>query len=183
MKSNWYFARLFRHSKFLFALVAILFVLHINANFFFGGQQSPFFHWNLYAEPVAYQDSFSFWEIRYNGDRVLKIPHTWEQPGAMLITLPLMNYMYMVQHGRGALDDYILHWNAAHPSLGNLLPGLKFFPDSVEMNAFPGWFILKLEQYLHEPVNEITVYETFVKYNVDGSVELLSTEPICTLEK
>lgn len=182
MDSKWYLLRLFRRSKFLFAMVVLIFALHINANFFFGGQQSPFFLWNLYAEPIPETDIYSFFEVQYNDSKILKIAHTWEQPGTYLMLNQLINYLYMREHGQGQLDQYIRNWNSNHPAIGNLFPGLQFYPDSTQMKAFPEWFRLKLEQYTHQSIHEITILKTSVKFQPGGSVQLLSSIPVCKLK-
>ncbi len=182
MNPNWYFVRLFHQSKFLFAVVTILFALHLNANFFYGGQQSPFFLWNLYAAPIPAKSEHSFYEVQFNGNKILKLKHTWEQTGAYIMMNQLTYYMYMLEHGSGPLDQFITHWNSNHPTMGNLLPGLQFYPDSTQMKLFPQWFHRKLEQYLHEQVHEITILKTTVRFLPNGKVQLLSSIPVCKLK-
>lgn len=182
MNSKWYLVRLFHQSKFLFLVVTILFALHINANFLFGGQQSPFFLWNLYAEPVPSTDTYSFYEVQYNGNKMLRIPHTWEQPGAALMTNQLNHYLYMLEHGQGMTDQYIANWNQNHPAFSNLFPGLQFYPDSTQMKVFPKWFGNRLEQYIQHPVTDINILKTTVRYKADGGVQLLSSVSVCRLK-
>lgn len=163
-------------------VVVILALLHLNANFLIGGQQSPFFHWNLYAEPVAHQDSFSFYEIQYNGTHVVKTPYTWQQPGTQLLTLPLKQYMYIREHGYGAMDDYIENWNRMHPAIASLFNGLPFFPGKEAMDAFPAWLIRKVEQFEKVKVADLTILKTTVQFNNDGSIQLLSKTAACKLK-
>lgn len=96
--------------------------------------------------------------------------------------LPLRNYMYLLEHGRGPMDQYILNWNKNHPSLTKIFPQLKFYPGTTEMNAFPNWFTLKLEQYLGHPVSEINILKTTLKYKDNGRVQVLSRIPVCKLK-
>ncbi len=167
----------------LFILVGLFFLLHINANFFFGGQQSPFFYWNLYATPVSKSDSVSFYEIRYNGNKVLLLNQTRKQPGNFLLLNPLFHYVSMISnHGKDILQHYIDNWNSSYPWLANLTPGIKFYPDSSDLKKFPSWFVDRMESYQSIRIQSMDIYKITVRYAKNGRVQPVSEQFICKIK-
>lgn len=174
---QYYFPNLYRKNKFLFWIVCIFFLLHINANFFVGGQQSPFYYWSLYAAPVQHEDIYFFYEARYNGDKKILFPQTWRQPQRLFYLNTLNHYVSMrIHNNHDPLLDYINNWNTSYPLFADMFPGLKFYDDSVEMNELPDWYAKKIEQYTGDSVYSIDAYKIEVRYLQNGKVQNVSSE-------
>lgn len=180
---QYYFQKLYQKNRTLFVLICILLFLHINANFLVGGQQTPFFNWSLYSMPQAAQDIYSFYELRYNGDKKVVFSHTWKQPQQLFYLNTLNHYTSMRLHeNNDPLKDYIDNWNSAHPIVKDMFPGLKFYPDAVEMKKFPAWYAKKIHQLTGDVVDSMNVYRIQVRYKEDGSVEKISSEFLFNLK-
>ena len=182
MKSKYFFIRLFYSNKFLFVAVLLFFLLNLAANFIFKAEHTPIFRWDLYAYKIPEQKTYSFLEVKYNGDEILTFPHTWQEPEKLFFTNNLNQFIYMKQNnGRDPLKTYIDTWNDRHPFFKKVLPGLKFYNDSIELKKFPGWYKNYLEQYIKKTVFKIDVYEVTVVYGNNGEIKKLSSTLINTL--
>lgn len=180
--TNLYFVRLYRKNKVLFVLILLFFLLQINANFIFRGQQTPFFQWTLYSQSVPPQQTYSFYEVVINKDKVLKFPHTWQEPGKQFFVNTLQHYVFMLEHGgKAPLKDYIDLWNTNHPQFSRWLPGVKMYADTTEMKEFPAWYRRKIVQFTGIPVRQVDVYKVEVKYEASGKVQKQSSEFVCSL--
>ncbi|MEO8569281.1 MAG: hypothetical protein ABI419_09095 [Ginsengibacter sp.] len=176
MKSKYFFLRLFSTNKFLFFAVLLFFLLNLAANFIFKAEHTPIFRWDLYAYNIPEQKTYSFLEVKYNDDEVLTFPHTWQEPEKLLFTNTLNEFIYMKRNnGHDPLKTYIDTWNNKHPLFKKILPGLKFYNDTVELKKFPGWYKRYLEQYIKKPVYKMDVYEVTIVYGNNGEIKKLSS--------
>lgn len=182
MGSGNYFVRLFHTNKILFVTVVIFCLLNLAANFVFKAEHTPVYNWNLYAYKIPEQPAYTFLEVKYNDGKTLTFPYTFLEPEKLFFTNTLDLFIYMKRNeGNDPLKFYIDNWNTNHPLFKKLLPGLKFYPDTEELNKYPAWFIKYLEQYFKEPVYKIDVYEVKVAYEDDGHVKKLTSTLIYTL--
>lgn len=157
--------------------MVLFFVLHLNANFFFGAQQSPFIYWNLYPSPIPEQSAYSFYEVVCDG-QVVSAEHTWQEPGTLLTRNTVKYFMFMKNNGKSPLKDYIDRWNKTHPWVAAITPGIKFYPDTTEMNLFPDWLAKRMEHLLKRPVHHMGIYEVTVKYSPNGTVQPVSRREV-----
>lgn len=165
----------------MFWAVVIFFAFQLNANFFFGAQQSPFIYWNLYPSPIPAQELYSFYEVECDG-QVVSVQHTWQEPGTLLIRNTVDFFMFMQTHGKSPLRDYINRWNNAHPAMAAITPKIRFYPDTAEMNLFPGWLSKMMERNLKRTVRHINIYKTSVQYGKGGTVSLVSRQKVCKIK-
>jgi hypothetical protein len=171
-----YFVRLFRKSKFLFSVVLVFFLLNISENFIFKSQHTPFFVWDLYANPIPNQAVYSFPEIKYNDGKLLFFRRTWNEPQKLFFVNTINEYITLKQNNNlDPLKNYIDTWNSNHPFFIKLFPGIKLYNDTTELKQFPAWFKKYLEQYLKEPVYNIDIYQTKVAWDDKGNLKKLSS--------
>ena len=83
---NLYLVRLFYAQKSLFIIVLLFILLSLSANFIFRSEQTPIFRWDLYATAMPSQSTYSFLEVRYNQNELLKFPHTWKESQKLFFT-------------------------------------------------------------------------------------------------
>lgn len=174
---KYFLPRLYYKNKLLFYIIVVCMVLHLNANFLVGGQQTPFFLWNLYAAPTEHAEgTFFFYETRYNDNKRLAFPHTWQQPEELFFLNTLNHFVYMkLNGGRDPLKGYIDNWNRLHPFPGGLLP-VKYYTDEEEMARFPGWYKRKIAQYTGDEVNSVSIYKVTVMYDEAGRPRTVSKD-------
>lgn len=177
-----YFVRLFRTNKFLFVAVTVFCLLNLLANFIFKAEHTPVYLWSLYANKIPPRDVYTFLEIKYNDGKTLTFPHTFMEPEKLFFTNTLDEFIYMKKNrGNDPLKSYIDNWNSYHPFFKKSMPGLKFYPDTQELENYPEWLKRYLEQYAREPVDKIDVYEVNVRYESNGHLKKLSSTLIYTL--
>ncbi len=168
-KSNLYLVRLYRQHKVLFLCVVVFCLLNLNANFFFGGQQTPFYRYSMYDAPIPGKETYTILETVYNADTRLLFPHTWQQFTKYTFSYPLSRYMFIQDnHGRDPLADYIDRWNARHSSIASLFGEMKFYPGEEEMSRFPSWYVNKVAHYTGEQTDSVRILKVSVRFNQDG---------------
>ena len=182
MKSKSYFLQLYCANKCLFFVVFSFAALNLSANFIFKAEHTPVFVWDLYAYEIPQQLSYSFLEIRYNDNKILSFPHTWDEPQKLFFINTIDYFIAMKRnHNMDPLKVYIDNWNKNHPLFKSMFPGLRLYNDSNELKKFPDWYKRYLEQYLNSHVYKINVYEVEIAYQNNGEVKALSSTLIYEL--
>ncbi len=182
MRSKYYFIRLFYTNKLLFGIVFVFFLLNLAANFIFKAEHTPIFRWDLYSFQIPQQKIYYFLEVKYNEGSVLTFPHTWDEPEKLFFTNTLDQFIVMKKNNNNdPLKAYIDTWNSKHPFFQKMLPGLKFYNDTVELKKFPAWYKRYLEQHIKKAVNKIEVYEIKAAYQDNGEIKKLSSTLIYKL--
>ncbi|MEO6288836.1 MAG: hypothetical protein ABIO76_02880, partial [Ginsengibacter sp.] len=177
-----YFIRLYYASKLLFVIVALFVLANLAANFIFKAEHTPVFRWDLYSREIPPQKIYSFLEVRFNGDKLLSFPHTWQEPEKLFFTNTLNHFIAMKRNNNNdPLKAYIDYWNNHHSFFQKMLPGLKFYNDTTQLKVFPKWYKKYLEQHINMAVYKIDVYEIKVAYLDNGEIEKLSSNLIYKL--
>jgi len=76
---------------------------------------------------------------------------------------------------------YTQIWKPKHPLINKILPTLKIFNESEEIDSFPNWYRRYLSQYTKEKIYRIDVFEKSVIFDEQGNVKQVSSSLICTL--
>lgn len=179
---NLYLVRLFHAQKSLFIIVLLFIILSISANFIFRSEQTPIFKWDLYSTAMPAQSTYSFLEIRYNENQLLKFPHTWQEPQKLFFTNTL-DYFIAIKRNNNTdpYKNYFANdWSKRHPQMRELLVGVNLYNDITAINAFPFWYKRYLEQYIQQSVWRIDVYEKKVEF-INGGVNEISSSLIYKL--
>ena len=161
-------------------VVLLFFLINIVANLVVVTQITPIYNWSLYARPIESQKTYSFLKVKYNGNKVLKFKHTWEDPRKLLLTntMNLFVALQVKKQNDPVKEYYRNNWLPRHPNFTTLFKEFKNYNDDDGLNNFPSWYKKYLEQKVGENVNKIDVYETQVKFLKDGSVKELSSNII-----
>lgn len=179
---NLYLVRLFYTRRYLFIIVLLFILLSLSANFIFRSEQTPIFRWDLYATAMPSQSTYSFLEVRYNQNELLKFPHTWQESQKLFFTNTL-DYFISIKRNNN-IDPYKNYftndWSKRHVRLKELLGNVNLYNDTTEINGFPSWYKRYLEQYIHQPVWSINVYEKKVEF-INGGVNEISSSLIVKL--
>lgn len=82
-------------------------LLNFAVNFLGKGEQTPFFKWDLYANAIIDQKQYSFLEIRYNNNKLLSFPYTWQEPEKLFFTNTMDLFIAMKNnHNEDPLKNY-----------------------------------------------------------------------------
>jgi hypothetical protein len=178
-----YAVRLYRSNRLLFAIVVLFFSVSFAVNFLIKTEVTPFFKWDLYAAPIPAQKQYSFLEVRYNDNRLLNFPHTWQEPEKLFFTNTMDLFIATKKNNnRDPLRNYFeADWLPRHPFYGRFFNTSLIFNDTAEINAFPAWYKRYLSQHIGEPVDSIKIFERKIEYQDDGSVREVSSELIYTI--
>lgn len=179
---NLYLVRLFYAQKSLFIIVLFFIFLNLSANFIFRSEQTPIFRWDLYATAMPAQSTYSFLEVRYNQYQLLKFPHTWQEPQKLFFTNTL-DYFIAIKRNNNTdpYKNYFANdWSKRHVRMKELLGSVNLYNDTTEINAFPSWYKRYLEQYIHQAVWSIDVYEKKVEF-INGGINEISSSLIYKL--
>ncbi len=156
--------------------------MNVVANFILKAEYTPLFKWDLYSFEIPQQNIYSFLEVRYNKDRVLTFPHTFNEPEKLFFTNTLDLFIYMKRnHNTDPLKTYIDNYNKNHPVLKEMMQDVKLYNDTTELNKFPAWYKRYLEQHIHAPVYSIDVYEVKAAYRRNGEITKVSSTLIYKL--
>jgi hypothetical protein len=178
-----YWGKLFYRDKFLFFLISGFFALSLFFNLI-RLNITPFFLFDMYAVKIPSQPRYSFYEIRYGKDRHFDLPHTWEQPGKLMLYEPLSEYVSMdlEKGGKDPFGEYLKNdWGLRHPRFLALIPYL--YDSSAQFDAFPGWFKRWLSPQLDGPVGTIYILKKTVSFDANGWVKEISSDTTLTICK
>lgn len=158
-------------------VVLLFFLINIIANLVVVTQITPIYNWSLFATPIKNQRIYSFLKVKYNGNKVLKFKHTWEEPRKLLLTNTMYQFvaLQIKKQNDPIKEYYINNWLPRHLNFSTIFKEFKNYNDDEEFNKFPFWYKKYLEQKVGEHVNKIDVYETQVEFLRDGSVKELSS--------
>jgi hypothetical protein len=171
-----YWGKLFRRDKTLFSIVFLFFALSLVANII-KLQTTPFFIWSMYSHKLPPRDEYSFYEVRYNDNKLLNIRHTWEQPRKNFLFDPLTFYssVYVDKTDPYYLRDYLRdRWAVKHPRFAGVIPGL--YTDSAGFEAFPAWFKRYLSEQIDEPVGPIYILRKKVRFLPGGEIREVASD-------
>lgn len=180
---NSYIKRVYRCNKFLFFIVLLVACINISVNFIIKGDLTPFFKWDLYAKPIPNQLVYSFLEVRYNDNQLLKFPHTWQEPEKLFFTNTMDLFIAIKRNNNKdpLINYYKWDWLPRHKHFKNVFPVAHMFNDTSEINQYPQWYKKYLSQYVNQPVDSIKIFEKKVEYVNDGSVRLISSNLLYTI--
>ena len=164
----------------MLVVVLLFFLINIVANLVVVTQITPIYNWSLYATPIESRKTYSFLKVKYNGTKVLKFKHTWEDPRKLLLTNTM--YLFVALQVKKQNDPtkeyYKNNWLTRHPNFSTVFNNFKNYNDEEQFNKFPLWYKKYLEQKVGENINKIDVYEIQVEFLKDGSVKELSSNII-----
>jgi hypothetical protein len=177
---RYYFGRLFLKDKSLFAIIFLFFSATVISNLI-KLETTPFFMWSMFSQKAQVRDTFTLLDIRYDGDRALNIPHTWDQPQNMLLHDPLSLYIARcVRIVPIAQLDYLgSHWMKKHPQFHSILPQL--IPTKTAFDEFPTWYKNYLAEVTGAPSGSISVMEKKVRLTPEGFVNGLSADTVLVI--
>jgi hypothetical protein len=180
---NTYFGRLYKTNKILFAIVLIFAVISFAASFIVKAELTPFIRWDMYAEPVAEQQTYTITEVRYNDNKLLNIKPTWMEPEKLIFVNTLDLYLAIKRNNNeDPLKKYYTNvWKPKHPLVDEILPALNIYNSPAEITRFPKWYASYLAQYTKEKIYSINVYQKQVAFDEAGNVKELSSILICKL--
>jgi hypothetical protein len=130
----------------------------------------------MYSGKYLPQENYTFYEIRYNRDRVLNSNHTWNAFEKMMLTEPLGHYIYVVNNGgvdpwQNYLESY---WAVRHPAVRGLVH--KLYNGPGQYAAYPGWLRKYVSRVEGVPVEEIIILKKQVKFENNGELTELRSD-------
>jgi len=169
--------RVYKADKWLFVLLSLFFFFTLFANFI-RLQATPFFIWAMYSQKLPEKTDYSYLEVHYNGNKLLNIQHSWNEPAKNYLYLPLGYYIEIkdsnyVDPFRNYLES---HWLKKHPAFTGIAPYL--YPDRRTIDKFPGWYKRYLSLQVNEPVNNILVLKRHVQFHPDGASQVIATDSL-----
>jgi hypothetical protein len=170
--------KLYAKNRLLCLCVFGFFFISVSANLFLRLETTPFFLWNMYSPKAAPQSDYTVYEVRADG-KLLNIPHTWEDPGKMLLFDPLQYYVevQLDQGGKDPFRDYMDgYWGVKHPRFRGILSRLYNTP--AQFRAFPGWYKRYLSQQAGDTVREIAVIRKKVDFTENAELRLLAADTV-----
>ncbi len=173
--ANSYWGKLFKRDKTLFVIIFLFFALSVFSNLI-KLDTTPFYTYGFYAHKSPPQEDYTFYEVRYNNDRLLFLSHSWEQAHFVMDFDPLALYTTArVKGTTGQMGDYLEnHWAPKHPRFRSVVPYL--YPRSSAFDSFPGWYKRYLSQQTDEPVKDIYVLQKKVRFLESGYVEEITSD-------
>ncbi len=181
--NKYYLTRLFRTNKILFVGVCIFIFFNLFFNLITKSQITPIFQWSMYSNPLPDQKTYSILEIRYNENKLLEFPHTWEEPRKVLFTNTSGLYMHhLLGGGDYAKEHYINNWLPNHPFFNRYLKNFKNYNDENDYLKFPSWLKRYLEQEVGEKIYKIDLIKVEASFEPSGKVNKLSSLLVCTLQ-
>jgi protein gp37 len=137
----------------------------------------------MYSQPLPDQQVYSILEIRYNENKLLAFPHTWEEPRKVIFTNTSWLFMNLQSKGPDYVKDhYINSWLPQHPFFEKLFKGFKNYNDVDELEKFPLWLKRYLEQETGETIYKIDLYKVNVAFEQSGSVNKISSTLVHTIK-
>jgi hypothetical protein len=176
-----YLGRLASWDPFLCLLVLLFFVVSITSNLI-KLETSPFFVWSVYSAKASADSTYSLIEVRYNNNKLLNYPHTWQESQKMMLFDPLSYYIQtcIEGDGRDRLGAYLEnHWGQKHPAFRPIIPDL--YNNAKKLEAFPDWYKSYLSAQTGEKIDSIFILKQTVRYTGTGHLELLRTDSLLTI--
>ncbi len=178
-----YLFHLFKTNKLLFGVVCLFISLNLLFNLIYKSQITAIFQWSMYAQPLPDQQEYEILEIRYNENKLLAFPHTWEEPRKVLFTNPSWLFMNLQSNGADyARDHYINNWLPKHALFSRLFKDFKNYNDVAEIEKFPSWLKRYMEQETGEKIYKIDLYKINVSFEASGSVKKISSTLVHTIK-
>ncbi|MEP6514473.1 MAG: hypothetical protein ABJA79_11425 [Parafilimonas sp.] len=161
----------------LFALISF------SGNFIVKAELTPFIRWDMYAEPIPKQATYTITEVRYNDNKLLNIKPTWMQPEKTVFINTLDLYLALKKNNNeDPLKKYYAEvWKGKHPFFNKYLPALNMYNGTMEIERFQAWYANYLSQYTKEKIYSINVYEKQIAFDEKGDIKELSSTLICKL--
>lgn len=145
-----YLQQLYKHSKWLFALVALFIVGQLVVNFKRGMVVSPFFHYGMYSEVFKPAPTYEVFEVSVNGKQLRGsnyAPWTWDK-----IIVPLTYYSSINRSNQMFTGDI-----QRLMSKLRLPANEKHFLLTCDYPAFEAWYRLYLAKIINQPVSSINI--------------------------
>ena len=181
--SKYYLIRLFETNKILFVGVCIFIFLNLLFNLITKSQITPIFQWSMYSSPLPKQEVYSFLEIRYNKDKLLEFPHTWEEPRKVLFTNTSGLYTHhLLGGGDYAKEHFVKNWLPNHPLFNHYIKNFKNYNNEDDYSKFPSWLKRYLEQEVGEKIYKIDLFKIEATFTPSGKVKKLSSLLVCTIQ-
>ncbi|MDQ6756359.1 MAG: hypothetical protein M3004_05445 [Bacteroidota bacterium] len=173
---NNYFSRLRKTNKFLFLIVCSFSLLSIFVNFIFKKELTPIYKWDVYSGAIVNQKQYSFFEVRYNDNKLLNFRHTWMEPEKLFFTNTLSFFMEIKNNNNeDPMKKYYTDWFPRHNVFKAIFGSLKLYMDTTEINEFPLWYIKYLSQYSKNKIDSIQIYKRTVEYEKYGTIKEIAT--------
>ncbi len=173
-----YFQNLYQANKLLFLVVCLFSAFNLFFNLVYKSEITPVFQWSLYAYPIPDQQVYSIIEIRYNNNKLLTFPHTWQEPRKIMFTNTAGYFVNAKSNERHdyAKQHYINKWLPAHPFLASILKDFKIYNDEADLAKFPAWFKRYLAQETGEFIYNIDIYKINLSFEPGGYMKKISSE-------
>ena len=179
---NSYWYKTWQTNRFLFVFVALFFIASLGSNLL-KLETTPFFVWRMYSSQLPETRRYAIQEIWYNRTKLFLVPNTWQEPRKLMVFDPLQLYTHtqIEQKGNYSFSNYLVDdWGQRHSAFQSVLPRLFIQPD--EWNRFPDWFLSYLSKQVGEKVSEVHVLRKQVEYQVDGTLKLISTDTVLSIQ-
>lgn len=176
-----YLGKLYFTDKILFSIVFIFFSGNVLVNII-KLEVTPFFVWDLYAHKIPPVADYTLSEVRYNDSELVSFPHTWEEPGKMMLADPLNFYVHVhvKKDIRDWERDYLENsWGPKHSRFRSILPCL--YNNTAQFEAFPSWYKHYLSTQTGGPVRSIYILLKKVRYTETGSVEQFQSDTVMAI--
>jgi hypothetical protein len=172
MKKSLYLPELFKANKRLFTLVLLFFGVNIAFNTFFISEITPVYQWAMYARPIKDEAYHSFVTVRYNGNKVLRFKHTWQEYQKLLLANTMNRFIFLqTGHTDPVQDHFTKSWLPRHRAFVKAFPHFRNYNSPEQLQAFPQWYKRYLAHVVNEEVRDINIYLTTVSFLPDGSVQ------------
>ena len=164
--------QVYKHSKWLFAVIIFFIAGQVFINYKRGVVFSPFYHYGMYSEVMNIKNSYEVLEVEQNG-KVLRgqdfSPHQWDK-----IMLPLQYFAALGKSNSLYQSDIKRLLAKIHLAAAD-----KNFMISCNYQQFENWYRKYLQQITKQPVTSLNIryhiyHFTAGKLNPADSVTMLS---------
>ena len=176
-----FLVKVFKQSKILFAIFCCFICIIFYFNYK-GIETTPFFIWAMYSGKMAPKKEYKIVTVTYNENKVFNLPHTFQEPKLMMIYFTINHYRKIENNNMTDPLQNIL--------TGTLLPHYPFLVavedrlvSKPEDNArYLQWLKKYLQSIVSISINNVTVYERMMHYNINSKLVEDSSKILYTIK-
>ena len=145
-------------------------------------ETTPFFIWGMYAGKMTPKNQYKIITVAYNDNKVFNRPHTFQEPQSMMIYFTLNHYRKIERNNMKDPMQNILT-ETVLPHYPFLLPVAERLVSKPEDNArYLQWLKTYLQSIVSDHLNNVTVYERMIHYNINGKVSEDSSKILYSIQ-
>lgn len=178
---KFFLVKVYKQSKALFAIFCSFICLVFYFNYK-GIETTPFFIWAMYAGKISPKKEYKIVTVTFNENKVFNLPHTFQEPKSMMIYFTINHYRKIENNNMtDPLQNILTATLLPHyPFLVAVEDGLVSKPED---NArYLQWLKKYLQSIVGIPVNNITVYERMMHYNINSKLVEDSSKILYTIK-